>query len=78
MNKEQAIKLFSMIKSYDLQKENTPEAIAEDCVVRLPLFWGEDSNGNINFDIDSIREAMNSLIDSLEEYNENSDFNFDY
>jgi hypothetical protein len=77
MTTEKAMKLFKMIKSFDIQKENTPESIEKDCVVRLPLFWAEDSNGNINFDTDSIRETMDSLIDSLENFNKSSDFDFD-
>lgn len=78
MTTEQAMKLFGMIKSFDIQNENTPESFEEDCVVRLPLFFSEDSNGNINFDTDSIRETMNELINALENFNESSEFDFDY
>lgn len=43
----------------------------------LPIFYSEDENGNINFDIDGIREQFDEFMFKLQEYNDNSDFNFD-
>jgi hypothetical protein len=45
--------------------------------IGLPIYWSEDIRGNINYDIDSIREAFEALISELEDYNENSDFDWD-
>ena len=45
--------------------------------IGLPIYWSEDINGNINYDIDSIREAFESLMTELEDHNENTEFDFD-
>lgn len=42
-----------------------------------PIYWSEDDNGNINFDVDSIRDEFERLLTALEEYNETSDFGED-
>ena len=77
MNTEQVTKFLALIKSQDLVDANPQEGLEEDLNVKMPLFWGEDANGNINFDIDSIRQMCESLIDACEEYNAESEFDFD-
>lgn len=77
MNTEQITKLLSMIRSFDILLNNSTEIIEKDLCIKLPLSWREDINGNINFDIDIIREMCHDLIESCEEYNEKSDFDFD-
>jgi hypothetical protein len=42
-----------------------------------PIYWSEDNTGNINFDVESIREEFEKLIFLMEEHNENSDFDWD-
>ena len=42
-----------------------------------PIYWSEDNTGNINFDIESIREEFERLISLMEEHNEKSDFDWD-
>jgi len=42
-----------------------------------PIYLSEDSNGNIEFDIDSIRDEFEKLIYLLEQHNEQSEFDWD-
>lgn len=43
----------------------------------LPVYWTVDNNNNINFDTESMREEFERMIESLERYNEESDFDWD-
>ena len=45
--------------------------------VILPIYWSEDNKGNINYDIESIREQFESLMSALENHNDSSDFDWD-
>ena len=45
--------------------------------IGLPIYWSEDINGNINYDIESIKEAFESLVAELENHNDETDFDFD-
>ena len=45
--------------------------------VILPIYWSEDNKGNINYDIESIREQFESLMSALEKHNDNSDFDWE-
>jgi hypothetical protein len=42
-----------------------------------PIFWSEDQDGNIYYDIESIRDEFEQMISNLEEQNEESDFDWD-
>jgi hypothetical protein len=42
----------------------------------FPIYWGEDDNGNIMFDIDSMRDDFDCLIEELEKHNETSEWFF--
>lgn len=43
----------------------------------VPIYWTEDSKGNINFDLDSIRQQFETLMDCLEQHNDSSEFDWD-
>lgn len=43
-----------------------------------PIYWSEDSNGNVNFDIESTREEFENLLFQLQQHNDNSDFDWEY
>ena len=45
--------------------------------IGLPIYWSEDINGNINYDIESIKEAFETLVAELENHNDETDFDFD-
>lgn len=61
----------------DLSYRNTQEFILEQGNVIVPIYWSEDNKGNINYDIESIREQFESLMTALENHNEKSNFDFD-
>jgi len=42
-----------------------------------PIFWSEDQDENIYYDIESIRDEFEQMISNLEEQNEESDFDWD-
>ena len=42
-----------------------------------PMYWSEDGNENILYDIESMEEEFHNVIRNLEEHNENSDFDWD-
>jgi len=59
-----------------LSDSDTYHELHEKGVIQ-PIYWSEDNTGNINFDIESIREEFERLISLMEEHNENSDFDWD-
>ena len=61
----------------DLAYRNPQDFILEEGNVILPIYWGEDNKGNINYDIESIRYEFEALIAALEKHNDESDFDFD-
>ena len=61
----------------DLAYRNPKEFILEEGNVILPIYWSEDNKGNINYDIEGIREQFESLMSALEKHNDNSDFDWD-
>ena len=61
----------------DLAYRNPQEFILEEGNVILPIYWSEDNKGNINYDIESIREQFESLMSALEKHNDESEFDFD-
>lgn len=42
-----------------------------------PIYWSEDSDGNINYDTETMEVQFRDVISDLEEHNENSDFDWD-
>jgi len=61
----------------DLAYRKPAEFILEEGNVILPIYWSEDNKGNINYDIESIREQFESLMSALEKHNDNSDFDWE-
>ena len=45
--------------------------------VSVPVYWSEDNNGNVNFDVESMREEFEALLFALEEHNDSSEFDWD-
>ena len=42
-----------------------------------PMYWSEDSNGNINYDTESMEDEFRNVIIELEDHNDESDFDWD-
>lgn len=61
----------------DLSDRNPVEFIEEGGDLILPIFWSEDRDQNIYYDIDSIRQNFEELMTALERHNRASDFDFD-
>jgi hypothetical protein len=59
-----------------LSESDTYHQLHENGIVQ-PIYWSEDNDGNINFDIESIREEFERFIFMLEEHNEVSEFDWD-
>jgi hypothetical protein len=69
MNPHEIIaKIISHLNN-DLKYSNLTETIIEDGCVKLPIFYSEDIDGKIKFDIESISNNFRDLIVELEEYN---------
>jgi len=69
-----------MKKYYEIMailKEELPNIKSNDYGIILPVYWSEDDKGNIDFDIESIRQEFESFIVKLEEYNKKSEFDWD-
>lgn len=49
--------------------EGTEMKIAPEGIV-FPIFWGEDENGNVEFDLDSVFENYKKLEQGLYEHNQ--------
>ena len=67
---------YTEIMESILKHTNGYHEMHEQGIVQ-PMYWSEDKDGNINFDVDSIREEFERLLSQLEEHNENSDFDWD-
>ena len=49
----------------------------DDRGANIPIYWSVDGSGNINFDIESIRQQFETLIDCLENHNDSTEFDWD-
>jgi hypothetical protein len=45
-----------------------------EMIITQRIYWAEDNNGNIIYDIESIREEFEQKLAELEQENENSEF----
>lgn len=41
-----------------------------------PIYWSEDSKGNINYDTESMEDEFRNVIIELEDHNDESDFDW--
>jgi hypothetical protein len=49
---------------------------ASDKIIQ-PVYWAEDKDGNINFDVESMRYEFEKVMCFMEKHNDNSDFDWD-
>jgi hypothetical protein len=42
-----------------------------------PIYWSEDDKGNILYDVESTEDEVRSILQELEEENEQSEFSWD-
>jgi hypothetical protein len=74
MTKQELTQLEELIEKLHSQYLN---AFAVGKYVIQPIYWSEDNDGNINYDVESMRDEFNVICSDLEEHNENSDFDWD-
>jgi hypothetical protein len=67
---------FTQLMKSLLSDSDTYHELQEKGIVQ-PVYWSEDKDGNINFDVDSIRDEFEKLMYLMEEHNDNSDFDWD-
>ena len=68
--------LEKIIDDYARQNKKNGTLIIGGYIIQ-PMYWSEDENHNILYDIESMEEEFHNVIRNLEEHNENSDFDWD-
>jgi hypothetical protein len=63
--------LKQLVSSNPYAMESHPQGVI------VPIYWSEDKDGNINFDVDSIRDEFESLLSQLESHNDETEFDWD-
>jgi hypothetical protein len=71
-------------ENYEKQMDELMKDIQDDTYIEkhdkgviVPVYWAVDNNMNINFDIESIRDEFERMIERLERHNDESDFDWD-
>jgi exonuclease VII small subunit len=71
-------------ENYEKQMDELMKHIQEDTYIEkhekglvLPIYWAVDNKMNINFDVESMRDEFEKMIERLERHNDESDFDWD-
>jgi exonuclease VII small subunit len=71
-------------ENYEKQMDELMKDIQEDTYIEkhekglvLPIYWAVDNKMNINFDVESMRDEFEKMIERLERHNDESDFDWD-
>jgi hypothetical protein len=71
-------------ENYEKQMDELMRDIQEDTYIEkhkkglvLPIYWAVDNKMNINFDVESMRDEFEKMIERLERHNDESDFDWD-
>jgi exonuclease VII small subunit len=71
-------------ENYEKQMDELMKDIQEDTYIEkhekglvLPIYWAVDKKMNINFDVESMRDEFEKMIERLERHNDESDFDWD-
>ena len=65
--------LENILNDYQSNENNYGTTIVGRYIIQ-PIYWSEDENGAINYDVESMRDEINAIIDEYEEHNESTDF----
>ena len=76
MTEKQLIENYTQLIKSLLSKSDTEQELHDKGFIQ-PIYLSEDADGNINFDVDSIRDEFEKLMYLMEEHNDNSDFDWD-
>lgn len=65
--------LEQIISDYQSAEVNYSTMIIGRYIIQ-PIYWSEDENGAINYDVESMTDEIMSIFYELEEHNESTDF----
>ena len=69
---------FEKVLNNLMNHDDMPDCdISPETGINLSIYWSEDYDGNINFDIESMRQDLEDILYVLEQHNEETEFNWD-
>ena len=72
------MKNFEKVLKNLMNHDDLPDCdISPETGINLSIYWSEDYDGNINFDIESMRQDLEDILYVLEQHNEETEFNWD-
>ena len=72
------MKNFEKVLNNLMNHDDMPDCdISPETGINLSIYWSEDYDGNINFDIESMRQDLEDILYVLEQHNEETEFNWD-
>jgi hypothetical protein len=71
------MKNFEKVLKNLMNHEDMPDVDMSVNGIKIAISWSEDYNGNINFDIESMREDLENILYVLEQHNEETEFDWE-
>ncbi len=71
------MKNFEKVLNNLMNHEDMPDVDMSVNGIKIAISWSEDYNGNINFDVESMREDLENILYVLEQHNEETEFDWD-
>jgi hypothetical protein len=71
------MKNFEKVLNNLMNHEDMPDVDMSVNGIKLSIYWSEDSDGNICFDIESMREDLENILYVLEQHNEETEFDWE-
>ena len=71
------MKNFEKVLNNLMNHEDMPDVDMSVNGIKIAISWSEDYNGNINFDIESMREDLENILYVLEQHNEETEFDWE-
>jgi hypothetical protein len=68
---------FEKVLNNLMNHEDMPDVDMSVTGIKIAISWSEDYNGNIIFDIESMREDLENILYVLEQHNEETEFDWD-
>ena len=71
------MKNFEKVLNNLMNHEDMPDVDMSVNGIKIKISWSEDYNGNIIFDIESMREDLENILYVLEQHNEETEFDWE-
>jgi hypothetical protein len=69
---------FEKVLNNLMNHDDMPDCdISAERGINIGICWSEDYDGNINFDIETIRQNLEDILYVLEQHNEETEFDWD-